>query len=82
MRRFRCAFHEQFGRCGPALQAAFDGPPLRASGVARDGEAYSNTYAWFWEMREGKVARAQAFFDSIAFNDLWRRVRPADTGKD
>ena len=48
-----------------------------AGGLARDGQPYSNTYAWFWEMRDGRVVRAHAFFDSIAFNDLWRRVQPA-----
>jgi ketosteroid isomerase-like protein len=45
-----------------------------ASGIAKDGETYENTYAWFWEMRDGRVVRAHAFFDSIAFNALWRRV--------
>jgi uncharacterized protein len=47
-----------------------------AAGTARDGKPYSNTYAWFFEMRDGKVVRAWAFFDSLAFNDLWRRLRP------
>lgn len=47
-----------------------------AKGVARDGQPYVNTYAWFWEMRDGKVVKAHAFFDSIEFNDLWRRVSP------
>jgi uncharacterized protein len=27
-----------------------------ASGVATDGETYSNTYACFWQMRDGRVA--------------------------
>lgn len=48
-----------------------------ASGTARDGKPYTNTYAWFLEMREGRIVRAFAFFDSIAFNDLWTRVQPA-----
>lgn len=48
-----------------------------AAGVAKDGKPYENTYAWFWEMREGRVVRAHAFFDSLAFNDLWRRVQPS-----
>jgi ketosteroid isomerase-like protein len=48
-----------------------------AKGVARDGKVYANTYAWFWEMRDGRVVKAHAFFDSITFNDLWRRVPPA-----
>lgn len=47
---------------------------FEASGVASDGETYTNTYAWFWEMRDGRVVKAHAFFDSIAFNELWRRV--------
>lgn len=49
-----------------------------ASGVARDGKTYANTYAWFWEMHDGKVVEAHAFFDSIVFNDLWRRVSPTN----
>lgn len=47
-----------------------------AAGVAKDGAPYANTYAWFWEMKDGRVVRAHAFFDSIAFNELWRRVAP------
>jgi ketosteroid isomerase-like protein len=51
-----------------------------ASGVASDDQPYRNTYAWFWEMADGRVVRAHAFFDSIEFNDLWRRVTPTDSG--
>jgi ketosteroid isomerase-like protein len=47
-----------------------------ASGTARDGKPYANTYAWFLDMADGKVVKAFAFFDSIAFNDLWQRVAP------
>ena len=47
-----------------------------AAGVAKDGQPYANTYAWFWEMRDGRVVRAFAFYDAIAFNELWRRVTP------
>jgi len=50
---------------------------LDASGTARDGKPYVNTYAWFLDLRGGKVAKASAFFDSIAFNDLWSRVQPS-----
>ena len=46
-------------------------------GVARDGIAYENSYAWFLVMRGGQVVHGTAFFDSIAFNELWSRVRPA-----
>lgn len=47
-----------------------------ASGTARDGKSYSNTYAWFLDMNGGKIVKSTAFFDSVAFNDLWRRVQP------
>jgi ketosteroid isomerase-like protein len=50
-----------------------------ANGTARDGKPYANTYAWFLDMRDGKVVKAHAFFDSVEFNDLWRRVSPAPT---
>ncbi|MBC3940069.1 nuclear transport factor 2 family protein [Sphingomonas albertensis] len=49
-----------------------------AAGTARDGKPYVNTYAWFFQMRGGRVTRAFAFFDAIAFNDLWARVAPAE----
>lgn len=45
-------------------------------GVATDGRPYENSYAWFMRMTGGKVVDGTAFFDSIAFDDLWTRVRP------
>jgi len=45
-----------------------------ATGTARDGRPYVNTYAWFLRLAYGKVVSASAFFDSIAFNDLWQRL--------
>jgi ketosteroid isomerase-like protein len=47
------------------------------SAIASDGKSYDNTYSWFLKMRDGKIISATALFDSIAFNDLWKRVRPA-----
>jgi uncharacterized protein len=46
-------------------------------GVANDGQAYENSYAWFMRMRDGLVVDGTAFFDSIHFDDLWTRV-PAE----
>jgi len=46
-----------------------------AAGTARDGKPYTNTYVWILEMDDGRIVRANAFFDSIEFNDLWRRVK-------
>jgi len=47
-----------------------------AAGTAKDGKPYTNTYAWFLDMDEGRIVKATAFYDSIAFNDLWTRVQP------
>jgi hypothetical protein len=45
-----------------------------AEGIARDGVPYRNTYTWFLTLRDNRIVKASAFFDSIAFNDLWQRV--------
>lgn len=50
---------------------------IDAAGIANDGKPYSNSYVWLLTMRNGKIVEATAFFDSIAFDDLWRRVQPA-----
>jgi uncharacterized protein len=47
-----------------------------ASGTARDGQTYANTYAWFLDLRDGKIVKAFAFFDSVVFNDFWQRIKP------
>ena len=58
---------------GDTVIAFFD-----AKGTAKDGKPYTNTYAWIMDMRDGKIVRASAFFDSIAFDDFWRRIDPTD----
>jgi ketosteroid isomerase-like protein len=45
-----------------------------AEGTARDGVPCHNTYAWFLTLRDNRIVKASAFFDSIAFNDFWQRV--------
>lgn len=49
-----------------------------AAGIAKDGKPYTNSYAWFFRMKSGRVVEANAFFDAIAFNELWARVTPAE----
>jgi ketosteroid isomerase-like protein len=44
-------------------------------GTANDGKPYENSYAWFLKMRDGKVIEGTAFYDSIAFNELWTRIQ-------
>jgi ketosteroid isomerase-like protein len=45
-------------------------------GIATDGRPYENSYAWIMRLADGKVIEGSAFYDSIAFNDLWTRVQP------
>lgn len=45
-----------------------------AAGTARDGKPYVNTYTWYMELEGDRVIRVNAFYDSIVFNDLWRRL--------
>lgn len=47
------------------------------AGTTNDGTRYENDYVWLLTMRNGKAVKGTAFFDSIAFNELWR-VKPAD----
>jgi hypothetical protein len=49
-------------------------------GTTTAGTAYENTYAWIMKLSDGKVVDGTAFYDSIAFNELWelplaRRLR-------
>jgi ketosteroid isomerase-like protein len=46
-------------------------------GTTITGTTYRNTYAWFMTLEEGLVIDGTAFYDSIAFNELWRSVHPA-----
>jgi ketosteroid isomerase-like protein len=45
-------------------------------GTTITGTTYENTYAWFMTLEDGKVINGTAFYDSIAFNELWETVRP------
>jgi ketosteroid isomerase-like protein len=44
--------------------------------MARDGKSYQNTYSWYLKMRDGKIVNATSFEDPIAFDELWKRIRP------
>lgn len=58
-------------RDGDTVIALFD-----AEGTALDNRPYRNTYAWFMQFRGDRIVKVTAFYDSIAFNDVWRRVTP------
>ena len=48
-----------------------------ATGTARDGKPYTNTYSWYMRMCDGQIVEATAFFDGVEFNDFWTRIAPA-----
>jgi uncharacterized protein len=52
---------------------------LDAAGIANDGKPYANSYVWLLTMKDGKAIRVTAFFDSIAFDELWRRIQPSQS---
>jgi uncharacterized protein len=45
-------------------------------GIANDGVAYENTYAWSMVLRDDLVVDGTAFYDAKAFDELWTRVTP------
>jgi ketosteroid isomerase-like protein len=47
-----------------------------ASGTARDGKPYTNTYSWYLRLRGGQIVEGIAFFDTIEFTDFWERITP------
>lgn len=44
--------------------------------VARDSLVYKNTYSWYMQMKDKKIIRVVALFDSIEFTKIWERVSP------
>jgi ketosteroid isomerase-like protein len=50
------------------------------AGVARDGQAYHNSYAWIFRMHEGKAVEVTAFLDLAPYDEVLRRV-PAQAGQ-
>ena len=55
---------------GNQVIVLFDG-----KGIAKDGVAYQNTYAWFLKFRGEKVSKVSAFFDTRLFDEFWNRVK-------
>ena len=49
---------------------------FEASATAKDNRPYHNTYTWYFQMKEGKVVKAIAFFDTREFDEFWARVAP------
>ena len=56
---------------GPTVIVLWDG-----AGVTVLGTTYENTYAWFLTLDHGLIVDGVAFYDSIAFNELWETAPP------
>lgn len=44
------------------------------TGVARDGQAYENSYAWIFRMHNGKAVEVTAFLDLAPYDDVLQRI--------
>lgn len=42
-----------------------------AEATAKDGVPYRNNYAWFLEMKDGRIIKGTAFFDTRTYDALW-----------
>jgi ketosteroid isomerase-like protein len=49
---------------------------FQAETIARDGVPYRNDYSWYLRFADAQIVDVVAFFDSVAFNELWSRVTP------
>ncbi|HUB96405.1 MAG TPA: nuclear transport factor 2 family protein [Stellaceae bacterium] len=47
-----------------------------AEATVKDGKRYHNTYSWYFQMKDAKVVKAVAFFDTRDFDEFWNRVSP------
>lgn len=47
-----------------------------AAATAKDGIPYHNTYTWYFQIKDAKVIKAIAFFDTRHFDEFWQRVSP------
>jgi len=54
---------------GDMVIALWDG-----TATAKDGQPYRNTYSWHMTMKNGRIVKAVAFFDTIVVADLWKRI--------
>ncbi|MDX2239288.1 MAG: nuclear transport factor 2 family protein [Leptolyngbyaceae cyanobacterium bins.302] len=54
---------------GDMVIALWDG-----TATAKDGKPYGNTYSWYMTMRNGRIVKVVAFFDTIELTELWRRI--------
>jgi ketosteroid isomerase-like protein len=42
--------------------------------VGSDGKPYNKTYSWYMTMKNGRIVKAIAFFDTLELADIWERI--------
>ena len=45
------------------------------SATALDGQPYNVSYAWFMEMKDGKIVKVTAFLDTLDFETIFKRIK-------
>lgn len=43
--------------------------------TAADGQPYNVSYAWFMEMKAGKIIKVTAFLDTLDFQEIFNRIK-------
>lgn len=54
---------------GDTVIAIIDG-----KATAKDGQPYNMSYAWFMQMKNGKIIKVEAFLDAIQFANVMQRL--------
>jgi uncharacterized protein len=54
---------------GDTVIALWDG-----TAVAKDGKPYNNTYSWHMTLKNDRIVKAIAFFDTLELADIWERI--------
>jgi uncharacterized protein len=54
---------------GDTVIALWDG-----TAIAKDGKPYNNTYSWYMTLKNDRVVKAIAFFDTLELADIWERI--------
>jgi ketosteroid isomerase-like protein len=54
---------------GDTVIALWDG-----TAVAKDDKPYNNTYSWHMTLKNDRIVKAIAFFDTLELADIWERI--------
>jgi ketosteroid isomerase-like protein len=80
LRPFAARFSERFRPVSSHVYVDGDTAIVlwEGEGTRVDAKPYKNSYAFFLRYQDGLVVEGTAFFDSLAFNQLWTEVTPKE----